>query len=268
MAEEPFCFSLKYSCASRTSVRCRCRNLDGNLVERAADDGQRRNVGRVPVALDHLRGHRRRLQPEPLRRCSLRAPASDARRCPPRPKACPRACLRPRRQSGRRLRSISAYQLSSLRPNVVGSAWMPCVRPMVGVCLNSMRAALEHRQQRGNPLADQRRSFLHLQRLRRIDNVVRREPVVQPAGLGVEPLRLQALGNRRGEGDHVVLHFGLDLLRRARRRRWPWSAMASAAAAGITPSSASTRARRRLPPCSQQRYLFSSVQMRPIAGRV
>ena len=25
MAEEPFCFSLKYSCASRTSVRCRCR---------------------------------------------------------------------------------------------------------------------------------------------------------------------------------------------------------------------------------------------------
>ena len=25
MAEEPFCFSLKYSCASRTSVRCRWR---------------------------------------------------------------------------------------------------------------------------------------------------------------------------------------------------------------------------------------------------
>ena len=34
-------------------------------------------------------------------------------------------------------RSISALQSRSLRPNVIGSAWMPCVRPMHGVCLNS-----------------------------------------------------------------------------------------------------------------------------------
>ncbi len=40
-------------------------DLDGDLVERAADNGQRRNVRCVPVALDHLRRHRRRLQTQP-----------------------------------------------------------------------------------------------------------------------------------------------------------------------------------------------------------
>ena len=89
---------------------------------------------------------------------------------------------------------------------------------------------------------------------------------MQPAGLGVQPLRLQGLGHRRREGDHVVLHLGLNLLH-ARRGEAGLLAMASAAAAGITPSSASTvlAADSTL---SQQRYLFSSVQMRPIAGRV
>src|SRR5580658_2390941 len=43
--------------------------------------------------------------------------------------------------------------------------------------------------------------------------------------------------------------------------------MASAAAAGITPSSASTVLAADST-FSQQRYLFSSVQIRPIAGRV
>ena len=64
MAEEPFCFSLKYSCASRTSVRCRWRIFDGNLVEGAAEDGQRADVGGMTVALDDLRGDGRRLEAE------------------------------------------------------------------------------------------------------------------------------------------------------------------------------------------------------------
>jgi len=45
------------------------------------------------------------------------------------------------------------------------------------------------------------------------------------------------------------------------------AAMASAAEAGITPSSASTVLAADSTR-SQQRYLFSSVQMLPIAGRV
>ena len=40
-------------------------HFDGDLVERAADNRQRGDVGRVPVALDDLRGHRRRLQAQP-----------------------------------------------------------------------------------------------------------------------------------------------------------------------------------------------------------
>jgi hypothetical protein len=36
-----------------------------------------------------------------------------------------------------RLRWNSAWACASLRPNVVGSAWMPCERPMVGVSLCS-----------------------------------------------------------------------------------------------------------------------------------
>src|ERR1035437_8513319 len=35
---------------------------------------------------------------------------------------------------------------------------------------------------------------------------------MQPARFGVEPLSLQALGHRRGEGDNVVLHLRLNLL--------------------------------------------------------
>ncbi len=49
---------------------------------------------------------------------------------------------------------ISAYQLSSLRPKVVGSAWMPWVRPMVGVCLNSSARA-RGRRQRQNALTNE-----------------------------------------------------------------------------------------------------------------
>ena len=39
-------------------------NFDGNLVERAADNGERGDVGGVAVALDDLRGHGRGLEAE------------------------------------------------------------------------------------------------------------------------------------------------------------------------------------------------------------
>src|SRR6266446_10139263 len=46
---------------------------------------------------------------------------------------------------------------------------------------------------------DQRRSLLDKQRLRRIDDVVRSEAVMEPAGV-----RANDFGHRRGEGDDVV----------------------------------------------------------------
>jgi hypothetical protein len=49
-------FAEKNSSASRTSVRCRWRIFEGDLVERGAEDGERGDVGGVAVALEDLRG--------------------------------------------------------------------------------------------------------------------------------------------------------------------------------------------------------------------
>ncbi len=61
------------------------------------------------------------------------------------------------------------------------------------------------------PCADELRCLFDLQRLRGIDDVVRREAVVQPAGgLAVQALCFEDLCDCRREGDDVVLDFGLD----------------------------------------------------------
>ena len=39
--------------------------LDGNLIQRAADNRQSRNIRGMAIALDDLRGHRRGLQAQP-----------------------------------------------------------------------------------------------------------------------------------------------------------------------------------------------------------
>jgi hypothetical protein len=41
-------------------------DLGRDLVQRRSQHGKRRNVMRMPVALDHLRCHRRGLQPQTL----------------------------------------------------------------------------------------------------------------------------------------------------------------------------------------------------------
>ena len=88
---------------------------------------------------------------------------------------------------------------------------------------------------------------------------------MEPARLGIKALLL-SLGDGCREGNHVMLDLGLNLLNSSDGKAG-FVAMASAAAEGIIPSSArivlavdST--------WSQQTYLCSSVEMRPIAGRV
>ncbi len=196
-------------------------HLDGDFVERAAEDGQRGDVGGVPVALDDLRGHRRGLEAQP------RADAFFVLRLQMAERAHRARQLAHAHVLGRGVEAgsvalhlgVPVEQLEAegggLGVDAVGAADGGRVLELDG-------AALEHGQQRGDAVADERRGFFDLQRLRRVDDVVRREPVVQPARLGVEALVLQALGHCSGEGDDVVLDLGLDLLRRARRRRWPW----------------------------------------------
>ncbi len=73
-------------------------------------------------------------------------------------------------------------------------------------------AAFEHGQQGDQPDADVHRCLFDLQSLGSINHIVRGKAIVQPAGLGGHPLRSEALGNRGGEGDDVVLHFRFDLM--------------------------------------------------------
>ncbi len=90
---------------------------------------------------------------------------------------------------------------------------------------------------------------------------------MQPARLLSEPLRFQVFRDRRGKGDDVVLDLGLDLSECGRPRTVAFVAIANAASTGMTPDAANS-ALAAASTCSQQAYLFSSVQMRPIAGRV
>ena len=71
IAELPFWPALKYSSTSRTSVRCRWRN---SVAQRSMLDAISASVVhelRVPIALNDLRGKRRRLQAELLADRSL-----------------------------------------------------------------------------------------------------------------------------------------------------------------------------------------------------
>ena len=90
---------------------------------------------------------------------------------------------------------------------MVGSAWMPWVRPMVGVCLNSRARCLRMRGERQNALANEPGGLFDLQRLGGVDHVVGSETVVQPTGFRADLFR-----HGGGEGDDVVLDLGLDLL--------------------------------------------------------
>ena len=113
--------------------------------ERSRDDRQRRKILRVAVAFDHLRGDRRGRQPQPLADFLLDFRARDACRCPPRLKFFPRAiCLAPLFEIARRSRRFSAYQFATFSPNVIGSACMPCVRPISRRVFEFPRALLEH----------------------------------------------------------------------------------------------------------------------------
>ena len=66
MAELPFWPRAKYSSASRTSVRCRCRTSSAIFSHSAVARASAEMNDGVAVALDHLGGHRRGLQAEPL----------------------------------------------------------------------------------------------------------------------------------------------------------------------------------------------------------
>ncbi len=184
-------------------------DFNGNLVEGAADDCKRRDVGGVAVALNDLRGDERWLETE--------APAdffflfwAEMSEC-----------------------TNSAGELANAHV-LGGSGEAGCVALHFGVPVEQLEAksgglgvdsvgaayggrvleldgaALEHGEESGDAVAKKRGCFFDLEGLGSVDNVVRSEAVMQPSGLGVETLGFETLCHCGCEGDDVVLDFGFD----------------------------------------------------------
>ena len=113
---------------------------------------------------------------------------------------------RARARSRSRARSSSNAQPASFQPNVVGSAWMPCERPMQIVLRCSSARATTAASARSRPATSSAPASLDLQRERGVDDVRRRQPVVHPAAF-----RAELLGDRVDERGEVVVGRQLDL---------------------------------------------------------
>ena len=155
----------------------------------ARQHGQPAEELRVAVARHHLRGDRLGRQPEPPAARRPRPRAGCWRTCRPRRTASRARSASRASTSARRPRPSSAYQPAHLRPNVIGSAWMPCVRPIIGVCLCRSACCAD-----GGPQAVERREqqlggVAQLHREGGVDHVARRESEVEEPALVADASR-------------------------------------------------------------------------------
>ena len=128
IADEPFCPAEKYSSASRTSVRCRCRistarrSTDEAITPSAAKKAAWRSRGITWV--DTGSGVR------PIFSATYVSTAGSIfANVPTAPEMAHTAISFLAAIKRSRPRSNSAKKVASLTPNVVGSAWMPWLRP-------------------------------------------------------------------------------------------------------------------------------------------
>ena len=122
---------------------------------------------------------------------------------PTAPESLPTAIVSRARSRRSRSRRTCIAHNASFMPNVVGSAWMPCVRPTIGVSRNSRaRAAIADSScsRRGKDPVERAR---HLERERGVDDVAGREAVVHPRARGLPDARLHDVDER---GDVVIRH--------------------------------------------------------------
>ena len=227
IAEEPFIPLPNGSSTSRTSVRARWRI---SVANRSSDVAASASAPRAVRRDDRGRspGSRPGRAPVPVvrRRC-VRPRGRPGRTSRPSRRAARRDSSRVRARRGCASRSSSNAQPASFQPNVVGSAWTPCERPMQIVCRCSLRPRDDSRERAVDPFEDQAPGVLNLQRQRGVDDVGRGEAVVEPAAFGPELLR-----DGVDEGRRVVVRHPLDLgdalavtaggpARGSRRRRSP-----------------------------------------------
>ena len=126
---------------------------------------------------------------------------------PTAPEIRPTATVARARRSRTTSRCSCEYHVASFRPNVIGSAWTPCVRPIITVC----RCSSARRRTIGSSASMSAQDLVgrldHLQRQRRVDDVGRGQAEVQPARARPDVFR-----DVGGEGDQVVLGGLLDLV--------------------------------------------------------
>ena len=203
IALEPFCAPVRNgSSASRTSVRWRWRISVANASIVAPSDAQAYSTSawrsRASTCVDGTG-----VRPRRLHTYSSIA-GSTLLYVPTAPESFPTAITS--RADTRRRRSRRSWSAHSaiLAPNVVGSAWMPCVRPTIGVSRNSRAAGRDRGLERVDRLDDQVEGARHRDRQRGVDDVARREAVVDPGAVGRTDVRLHHVDEG---GDVVVGHL-------------------------------------------------------------
>ena len=217
IADEPFWPGLKPSCTSRDLGALEVAQLDGDQLARRSrptrtPTGTRRDGrGRSPGS--PAPGAARARSPT---NCSTAGSMLEYVPTAPRQLAH-RDGLAGRAAAGSRSRSICSAHSATLAPNVVGSAWMPCVRPIITV--SRWRAG--QLDERGEQLRRRRRSadvggVAHRPAQRGVDDVGRRQAVVDPrAGRRADAL----LDDVDERGDVVVGDRARARRRRRRTRR-------------------------------------------------
>ena len=120
-------------------------DLEGERLERRAGDGERRPSARRGGRAGSPAWRSAPASRPRRRQTSASIAGSRCANVPTAPEILPDAdaVARPRRGAPGRGRA-GRYHSASFRPNVIGSACTPCVRPIIGVCWCSM-ARVAHR---------------------------------------------------------------------------------------------------------------------------
>ena len=156
IADEPFWPRPNGSCTSRDLGAREMPDLERERVERRGDDRERREELGMAVALEDLGRGRRRLEAEPLARDPLELGIGRRVRADGARELADAHPLERARDALARPRSSSKAQPASLSPNVVGSAWTPCVRPICSVVAVLLGACDDGGEGAVEPLEDQR----------------------------------------------------------------------------------------------------------------
>ena len=263
IADEPFWPAANGSSTSRTSVRARWRISSANRLERGGHDRERREQLGVPVALEDLRRDRLGLEPEPLAGDPLhlgvggRVGADRARELADAHR------LERARRGASGPRSSSNAQPASLRPNVVGSAWTPCVRPMQIVSPVLLGARDDRAASaRSSPSSERARpppgSGARARCRRRRRRSGRSGASAPPRRAAPRPRRRRRRCRGRSRASISATRSGVGGVARAR--------IAATASAGTTPSSAQPSSAASST-SSQRSSLLSSDQTLAMAGR-